>query len=126
MRQIVKSVEQLMQTLDEIARATAEQSDGIQQVSLAVTEMDRATQENAGLVEQTARAAKALKSQSDQLVETVAVFRLAPGTVETAPSLNQAEGSDFQPLLAHRAVGAQRLRRAFEDDAAMAHHEHAV
>ncbi|EYC51337.1 chemotaxis protein [Hylemonella gracilis str. Niagara R] len=115
MRQVVKSVEQLMQTLDQVALATAEQSDGIQQVSLAVTEMDRATQENAGLVEQTARAAKALKAQSDQLVETVSVFRLAPGadvaeaSAEAAPSLTWTEGSDLQPLLAHRRVGAQGL-----------------
>lgn len=127
MRQIVKSVEQLMQTLDQVALATAEQSDGIQQVSLAVTEMDRATQENAGLVEQTARAAKALKAQSDQLVETVSVFRLAPGTPETeAVQPLPALASDLQPLLAHRAVGAQRLGRAFEHDAPVAHHEHAV
>ncbi|EGI75949.1 methyl-accepting chemotaxis protein [Hylemonella gracilis] len=125
MRQVVKSVEQLMQTLDEIARATAEQSDGIQQVSLAVTEMDRATQENAGLVEQTARGAKALKSQSDQLVETVSVFRLEPGAPQAAPA-HPRPASDFQPLLAHRGVGTQRLGRAFKDDAAVTHHEHTV
>jgi hypothetical protein len=39
-------------------------------------QMDRATQQNAALVEQMAAAASGLKSQANELVETVAVFKL--------------------------------------------------
>jgi methyl-accepting chemotaxis protein len=39
--------------------------------------MDQATQQNAALVEESAAAAESLKLQAQQLVETVAVFRLA-------------------------------------------------
>jgi methyl-accepting chemotaxis protein len=38
--------------------------------------MDQATQQNAALVEEMAAAASGLKSQAQELVQTVAVFRL--------------------------------------------------
>jgi hypothetical protein len=50
--------------------------------------MDQATQQNAALVEQSAAAAESLKSQAQQLVQAVAVFKLgqaaASGTGSTA------------------------------------------
>jgi methyl-accepting chemotaxis protein len=39
--------------------------------------MDQTTQQNAALVEQSAAAAESLKSQAQQLVQAVAVFKLA-------------------------------------------------
>ena len=42
----------------------------------AVTQMDHVTQQNAALVEQMAAAASSLKSQAEELVGTVAVFKL--------------------------------------------------
>ena len=44
-----------------------------------MTQMDQATQQNAALVEQSAAAADSLKTQAQQLVDAVAVFRLLPG-----------------------------------------------
>jgi methyl-accepting chemotaxis protein len=41
--------------------------------------MDQVTQQNAALVEEMAAAASSLKSQAQELVGTVAVFRLSPG-----------------------------------------------
>jgi methyl-accepting chemotaxis protein len=38
--------------------------------------MDQATQQNAALVEEMAAAASRLKSQADELVQTVAVFKI--------------------------------------------------
>jgi methyl-accepting chemotaxis protein len=46
--------------------------------------MDRTTQQNAALVEQSAAAAESLREQAQQLVQSVAVFRLPPGIA--APS----------------------------------------
>ncbi|MFO6421727.1 methyl-accepting chemotaxis protein, partial [Hylemonella sp. W303a] len=56
--------------------ASAEQSAGVAQVGEAVTNMDQATQQNAALVEEMAAAASSLRSQSQELVQTVAVFKL--------------------------------------------------
>jgi methyl-accepting chemotaxis protein len=47
------------------------------QVGRSVSEMDKATQQNAALVEESAAAAESLKLQSQQLVQAMAVFKLA-------------------------------------------------
>ena len=62
----------------EIAAASDEQSRGIQQVSLAVTEMDNVTQQNASLVEEASSAAASLEDQAGKLTQAVAVFRFLP------------------------------------------------
>ena len=49
----------------------------VSQVGTAVAQIDQTTQQNAALVEQSAAAAQGLKDQADQLVQSVAVFKLA-------------------------------------------------
>lgn len=61
----------------EIASASDEQSRGITQVSLAISEMDSTTQQNAALVEESAAAADSLAEQAILLAQAVAVFRLS-------------------------------------------------
>jgi methyl-accepting chemotaxis protein len=77
MQEIVNSIRRVTDIVGEISSASAEQSSGVNQVGQAVTQMDQATQQNAALVEQSAAAAESLKQQSLQLVQAVAVFRLA-------------------------------------------------
>jgi methyl-accepting chemotaxis protein len=57
-------------------------------VGEAITQMDQATQQNAALVEQMAAAASSLKSQAEELVQTVAVFRLPEQTDARYLALN--------------------------------------
>jgi methyl-accepting chemotaxis protein len=76
MTDIVASVQRVTDIIGEISTAAAEQSDGIGQVNLAVTELDRMTQQNAALVEQSAAAAESLKDQAHRLAQVVSVFRL--------------------------------------------------
>ena len=47
------------------------------QVGQAVSQIDQVTQQNAALVEELAAAAASLKHQAQQLVQAVAVFKLA-------------------------------------------------
>jgi len=77
MNEIVSSIRRVSDIVAEIASASAEQSSGVQQVGLAVTQMDQATQQNAALVEEGSAAAESLKDQAHQLVQAVAVFKLA-------------------------------------------------
>ena len=77
MAEIVAAIGRVSAIVSEISTASAEQSSGVTQVSEAVTQMDHATQQNAALVEQSAAAAESLKLQAQQLVQAVAVFRLA-------------------------------------------------
>jgi len=77
MREIVTHVARVNDLIGEINSASVEQSTGINQVSDAITQLDGVTQQNASLVEQSAAAAESLKAQTEQLVQTVAVFRVA-------------------------------------------------
>ncbi len=77
MGEVVASIRQVTDIMGEISAASTEQSQGVAQVSEAVQQMDQATQQNAALVEEMAAAASSLKSQAQELVGTVAVFRLA-------------------------------------------------
>ena len=77
MNEIVKSIRRVSDIVAEISAASTEQSSGVGQIGEAVTQMDQVTQQNAALVEQSAAAAESLKQQADQLVQAVAVFRLA-------------------------------------------------
>jgi methyl-accepting chemotaxis protein len=76
MTDIVASVQRVTVIIGEISTAAAEQSDGIGQVNLAVSQLDRMTQQNAALVEESAAAAESLKDQAHRLAQVVSVFRL--------------------------------------------------
>ncbi|MNI80431.1 Methyl-accepting chemotaxis protein III [compost metagenome] len=69
--------------MGEIAAASAEQADGIEQVNRAVSQMDEVTQQNAALVEEAAAAAGSMQDQAADLTRAVSAFKL-PGSVAVA------------------------------------------
>ncbi|CAH0354207.1 methyl-accepting chemotaxis protein [Aquabacterium sp. CECT 9606] len=77
MGEIVGSIRRVSDIVAEITSASVEQSLGISQVGEAIGQMDTATQQNAALVEESAAAAESLKGQARQLVQAVAVFKMA-------------------------------------------------
>ena len=94
MTEIVSSIKRVTDIMGEISAASAEQSTGVAQVGEAVSQMDQATQQNSALVEESAAAAESLKGQAHQLVQVVAVFKLAQGEVHPpalAATLSSAE-----------------------------------
>jgi methyl-accepting chemotaxis protein-1 (serine sensor receptor) len=76
MGEVVTSIRRVTDIMGEISSASREQSQGVSQVGEAVTQMDQVTQQNAALVEEMAAAASSLKAQAQELVQTVAVFKL--------------------------------------------------
>lgn len=76
MTEIVEAIQRVTDIMGEISTASNEQNAGVMQVGQAVIEMDKATQQNAALVEESAAAAESLKGQAQQLVQTVAGFKL--------------------------------------------------
>ena len=72
----MSAVERVTGVMNEIEASALEQSDGIEQVNKAVSQIDEVTQHNAALVEQAAAAAKSLEEQAAILKDAVAVFRL--------------------------------------------------
>jgi uncharacterized phage infection (PIP) family protein YhgE len=83
MNDIVNAVTRVTDIMGEIASASDEQSRGIDQVALAVSEMDRVTQQNASLVQQSAAAAAALEEQASRLTQAVSTFRLSSVPTKT-------------------------------------------
>jgi methyl-accepting chemotaxis protein-1 (serine sensor receptor) len=76
MNEIVTSIKGVADIMAEITAASAEQSDGISQVNIAITKMDEATQQNAALVEQAAAAATSMEEQANNLNMAVSIFKL--------------------------------------------------
>ncbi|KWA22214.1 methyl-accepting chemotaxis protein [Burkholderia territorii] len=79
MLDVTRAVARVTDIMGEIAAASAEQSRGIDQVNLTITQMDQTTQQNAALVEQAAAASKSLEAQGRDLSETVSAFRMPAG-----------------------------------------------
>ncbi|MEA9787044.1 methyl-accepting chemotaxis protein [Xanthomonas campestris pv. raphani] len=76
MAEIVSSVQRVTDIMGEISAASQEQSAGIEQVNITVTQMDETTQQNAALVEEATAAARSMEEQAVPLTEAVAVFKI--------------------------------------------------
>jgi methyl-accepting chemotaxis protein len=87
MTEVVSAIRRVTDIMGEISAASHAQSAGVAQMGEAVHQMDQVTQQNAALVEEMAAAASSLKSQADDLVGTVAVFKLSQGA-RTMPSVS--------------------------------------
>lgn len=82
---IVTSVKQVADIMGEITAATQEQSNGIEEVNQAVSQMDEMTQQNAALVEEAAAAAASMQEQADKLLQSVSIFKLGDNEREIKP-----------------------------------------
>ncbi|MDR5736899.1 MULTISPECIES: methyl-accepting chemotaxis protein [unclassified Caballeronia] len=90
MGEIVQAVRRVTDIMGEISAASEEQSDGIEQVNRAVTQMDSVTQQNAALVEEAAAAAASLEEQTRQLKGVVGQWRIDGAAVPARPSASVA------------------------------------
>ncbi|MEM8321699.1 methyl-accepting chemotaxis protein [Morganella morganii] len=108
MNEIVSAVTRVTDIMSEIASASDEQSRGIDQVGVAVTEMDRVTQQNAALVEQSAAAAASLEEQAGRLTQAVSVFQIQAGEVKS-----NVKSSTVVPL---QRPDIKKLKNNDEDD----------
>jgi methyl-accepting chemotaxis protein len=93
MAEVVDSIKRVTDIMGEISAASNEQALGVAQVGEAVTQMDQTTQQNAALVEEMAAAASSLKGQAQELVQTVAVFKLASGQHGQGPAKTNVRSS---------------------------------
>ena len=105
MTEIIGAVQRVTDIMGEIAAASGEQSNGIDQVAQAVSQMDEATQQNAALVEEAAAAAQSLQDQTAKLREAVAIFQMndsdevGTGRAHSPTFARDAAGSRVDPKL---------------------------
>jgi methyl-accepting chemotaxis protein len=95
--------------IGEIASASQEQLDGIEQINTAISEMDETTQRNAALVEQASAAAAAMREQALALSGAVGVFTLAEGASHTAAAAGHAATVSPMPKRHAESAPAARL-----------------
>ena len=105
MAEVVGAIRRVTDLMGEISAASSEQSQGVAQVGEAVTQMDQVTQQNAALVEEMAAAASSLNNQAQDLVSTVAFFKLSAEQAAAAG----ANARLASPVPSRSASGAGRL-----------------
>jgi methyl-accepting chemotaxis protein len=75
MGDIVASIRRVTDIMGEITSASQEQTIGIEQINMAITQMDEVTQQNAALVEQAAAASQSMQDQAAALATVVGFFK---------------------------------------------------
>ena len=77
MQELVQAVQRVSHIIEDISRATQEQSTSLTEVGQAVNRLDEVTQQNAALVEESSAAAESLRDQAAQLSAAVSGFKTA-------------------------------------------------
>ncbi|KKB60894.1 chemotaxis protein [Robbsia andropogonis] len=101
MSEVVRSVKRVTDIMGEIASASNEQTIGIEQVNVAVSQMDEVTQQNAALVEQATAAARAMADQAQALRDSVAIFRVNADSKVSSARYQSPGMQGLMPLAAH-------------------------
>jgi methyl-accepting chemotaxis protein len=112
----------------EIASASLEQSQGIEQVNTAVCQMDKVTQSNAANAEESASAAEELNAQAENLKESVNDLLTMVGgdngvknaTRHTVLAARSTKPHHSQPTLIKGNGAAKRSHNATQRDAELA------
>ena len=87
LQEIVGKARQVDELAAEVASASKEQFQGIEQVNIAVAQMDKATQSNAASAEESAAAAEELNAHAETLKQSVAeLLHLVGGKSGVAPT----------------------------------------
>ncbi|HEU5434965.1 MAG TPA: methyl-accepting chemotaxis protein [Telluria sp.] len=85
MGDIVRSVKQVTEIMNDITEASQRQGKGIEEINSAITDMDELTQRNAALVEESAAAAQSMQDQAHELLKVVGTFQLGDGAPRLLP-----------------------------------------
>ena len=94
----------------EIATRANEQSTGLREVNVAVSQMDQTTQQNAAMVEETTAASHALARESAELVSLVSQFKVDAN--DAASGKNVAEPARRHAPVRPVSRGALAVKRA--------------
>lgn len=91
MNNTIPKIEKTTSLVQEIAAASIEQNNGIEQINSAIQQLNNVTQENASSSEELASSAEQLVGQSEQLKEMMQFFQLENESKQTHISGNSKE-----------------------------------
>jgi ABC-type transporter Mla subunit MlaD len=106
LEEIVRSVKRVTDIIAEIAAASQEQSQGIDQVNKAVGQMDHVVQSNAAQTEELSSTARLLAGQAADLQALVGRFKLGAGVASPRTPAVPAEAPAEAPAAVPAAHGA--------------------
>ncbi|MCP4132966.1 MAG: HAMP domain-containing protein [bacterium] len=107
LKEINISIEKVSKIIAEVAAASAEQKQGIDQVNVAVSEMDSMTQQNASLVEETASASEEMSNQAQELLDMVEKFKIDSNTSSSGIGSKRIQRKEI-----HLKTGARKRAAA--------------
>ena len=96
MKDIVVAIEEVTARISEISQASGEQTNGIDEINRAVTQMDTVTQQNAGLVSEAASAANELSLQAQRLKGLLDEFHGSTQAASPTAALPSASNERYQ------------------------------
>lgn len=96
---IVAQVDRVSTLIQEIAHASGEQSQSLEHINIAVTQLGDSTQRNAALAEETTAATSMLMEQAEHLIHVVKIFKIAdaPEPRGVPASTNQNQPAMTEP-----------------------------
>jgi methyl-accepting chemotaxis protein len=83
-RKLVPDILKTAELVQEIAAASEEQNDGIDQVNQAIEQLNQVVQQNASASEESASSAEELAAQAERLQEAIGFFKISEGKKTTA------------------------------------------
>ncbi|MGI9134678.1 MAG: methyl-accepting chemotaxis protein, partial [Rhodoferax sp.] len=91
-------IQKTSELVQEIAAASAEQSESTVQIGGAMGQLSKATQQNASASEQLAATSEELSGQAEQLQQSVAFFRIGDAIDQEPPSQRDTRASAARRL----------------------------
>lgn len=88
--EMVPSITKTSELVQEITAASEEQSTGVKQVNVAMTQLNQITQQNAAASEELAATAEEMSSQAEMLQSTMSFFKLEASGVQHAEKVSIA------------------------------------
>ena len=107
--EIVPSIQKTSELVQEIAAASAEQSESVVQIGGAMGQLSKATQQNASASEELAATSEELSGQAEQLQQSIAFFNTGDGGSEVR---SRHESAGQRTLALERRATPPRLTAA--------------
>ena len=105
--EIVESIKQVGDIVAEIALASVEQSSGIEQVNMAVSQMDEITQQNAALAEEASAASVSMSDQSASMIALLDFFTVGNQS-STGGHHGKGANKPITPVVPSRSQSAKK------------------
>ncbi len=122
LNEIVTGVKKVGDIVAEIAAASVEQSQGIEQVNQAVSQMDEITQQNAALAEEASASSVAMSDQSTSMSQLLSFFTVSGGGSSHVHQHASTSGSgslDFSLAKSKHLAWKVRLRGCLDGSEAL-------